>query len=89
MTFPSNGAVAVELAGGITLPVGTRVSVKGAYLDEALTRPVLGTVRDAFPRPDWGGLTAYAVMFEHDEPFFPPGGEFTAEMLEVLGARGV
>lgn len=63
------------------LTVGSRVRVKGAYLDEALTVPVVGTVKDVFPRPDWGGQDAFVVMFDHGDPGLPPGGEFPAHRL--------
>jgi hypothetical protein len=36
------------------------------------------------PRPDWGGTTAFVVMFDHDEPMLPPGGEFTADRLTPI-----
>jgi len=63
------------------LTIGTRVRLKNAYLDDALTQPVTGTVRDIFPRPDWGNVMAYCVIFDHDEPMLPPGGEFSANRL--------
>ena len=44
------------------LTVGSRVRLTDAYLDEALTRPVIGTVMDIFPRPDWGSQTAWGVV---------------------------
>jgi hypothetical protein len=68
------------------LTIGARVTLKDAYLDEAQTRPVTGTVEDMFRRPDWGNATAHVVMFDHDEPMMPPGGEFTADRLVPEGA---
>ena len=70
MRFPSS-----------SLAVGDRVWLRGAYLDEACTLPVVGTVGDMFARPDWGGAIAHVVMFEHDVPGLPPGGAFTADRL--------
>jgi len=67
-----------------TMTIGTRVKVKDAYLDEAMTRPVTGTVEDIYQRPDWRNAMAYVVMFDHDEPRMPPGGEFTADVLDTL-----
>ncbi len=67
-----------------TLTVGTRVRVKDAYLDEELTRPVVGVIGDVFSRPDWNGADAYVVMFDHDDPRLPPGGEFTADRLGAV-----
>jgi hypothetical protein len=64
--------------------VGMRVKLKDAYLDEAMTRPVTGTIKDMFPRPDWGGAIAHVVMFDHDDPTKPPGGEFTGDCLAAL-----
>jgi hypothetical protein len=40
----------------------------------------VGTVHDVIGRPDWGEL-AYVVMFDHDDPGLPPGGEFTRHAL--------
>ncbi len=68
--------------------VGTRVRLKDTYLDEALTQPVTGTVRD-IQHPDWNNpatypVTTYVVMFDHEDPSLPPGGEFSARTLEAL-----
>jgi len=57
--------------------IGDRVAIKDAYLDEALTTPVTGTVEDMYRRP----VMAYVVMFDHDKPRLPPGGEFTGNRL--------
>ncbi|MEX2613027.1 MAG: hypothetical protein WD380_05575 [Gaiellaceae bacterium] len=43
----------------------------------------VGTVRDVIGRPDWGEL-AYVVMFDHDDPGLPPGGEFTRQALSLV-----
>jgi hypothetical protein len=69
--------------------IGRRVRLKGAYLDEAETEPVVGTIEDVIElRPGTSvgarGL-AYVVMFDHNEPMLPPGGEFTADRLELIG----
>lgn len=64
-----------------TLTLGTRVRLKDRYLDEAMARPVTGTIRDMFRRPDWGNAMAFVVMVDHDLPMLPPGGEFTADCL--------
>ncbi len=76
--------------------------LRDAYLDEAQTRPVTGTVKDAFLRDsflrDWRCVLVYCVMFDHGDPGLPPGGEFTADRLEfdgqmsldeLLGVNGV
>lgn len=68
---------------GMELAVGTRVTLRDAYLDEERSRPVTGTVEDVFRRDDWGGATAYVVMFDHREPMLPPGGEFPPARLAV------
>lgn len=65
--------------------IGDKVQVKDAYLDEAMTRPVVGTVEDVFRRDDWGGRLAFVVMFDHSEPMMPPGGEFPADRLQRVG----
>jgi hypothetical protein len=69
---------------GAPRTIGGRIRLKDAFLDEALTRPVIGTVEDVYRRPDWGNQVAYVVMFDHDEPRMPPGGEFTANLLVPL-----
>jgi hypothetical protein len=70
--------------------IGTRVSVRGAFLDEAMTEPVTGTIEDVLANgyPDenghFDGLRRYVVMFDHTDPRLSPGGEFTAERLQPL-----
>jgi hypothetical protein len=54
------------------------------YLDEACTRPVYGTVGDVYQGTD--GFMRFVVMFEHNEPMMPPGGEFVGQHLEFLEA---
>jgi hypothetical protein len=61
--------------------VGDRVRVLDAFLDEDCSRPVVGTVEDVCQRPDWSQTVAFVVMFEHDDPMLPPGGEFTGDRL--------
>jgi len=64
---------------------GTRVRVKDIYLDEGLTRPLVGTVADVFSHPDYrNGGDVYVVLFDHDEPALPPGGEFSVDRLEQV-----
>jgi len=67
------------------LRIGTCVQLRDRFLDEAGTRPVVGRIEDVFVRPDWGGRLAYAVLFEHDDPRFPGGGEFGASWLRPIG----
>jgi hypothetical protein len=66
------------------LTIGTRVTLRDAYLDAELTKPVTGTI--VFRRPDWSGATAYVVKFDQSEPWLPPGGEFPASRLEAVPA---
>lgn len=69
------------------MTVGTRVRVKDTYLDQGLTRPLVGTVKDVFSYPDYrNGTDVYVVMFDHDDPTLPPGGEFSRNRLEVEAA---
>jgi hypothetical protein len=65
------------------ITTGTRVRLVDAYLDDQLTRPVIGTVEGIFYRPDWGE-DAYVVVFDHDEPKAPPSGEFPARNLRSV-----
>lgn len=65
--------------------VGNRVAIKNAYLDEACTMPVVGTVEGMSWRPDWQQY-AYVVIFEHEGPG-PFGGEFSLSCLEAPPVR--
>jgi hypothetical protein len=67
------------------LTTGTRVRLVDAYLDDELTRPVIGTVDGIFFRPDWGE-DAYVVVFDDDELKAPPTGEFPARSLQSVDA---
>ena len=71
-----------------TLTIGTHVRLKDAYLDDELTKPVTGMVRGMFRRPDWGNEDALCVMFDHDDPMLPPGGEFSAGRLAAQLSSG-
>jgi hypothetical protein len=71
------------------LRIGDRVRLRDSYLDPEMTRPVTGVVCDVFDRPDWGErwgqtVAAHAVLFDHDDPGFPPGGEFSYGALELI-----
>lgn len=67
--------------------VGTRVLVRDAYLDEEMTKPVFGTIEDVFSSPEYySGQDVFVVMFEHDHPGLPPGGEFSSNMLVPVPA---
>jgi hypothetical protein len=65
------------------LEIGTRVKIKDTYRDERRTIPLVGTIKDKFRRPDWGGAMAHVVMFDEGEAG-PPGGEFTADHLVAV-----
>jgi hypothetical protein len=58
----------------------TQVAFERGATVHVKNTPYSGTVEDVFERPDWGEL-AYVVMFDHDDPSLPPGGEFSAGML--------
>ena len=64
------------------LGIGTRVRVRGVFLDAELREPLTGNVVDEFWRPDWR-TTTYCVMFDHGDPGCSPGGEFPAAQLEL------
>lgn len=69
----------------MALAIGTRVAIRDTYLDEALTRPLVGTIRDRLYRDDWGAIS-FVVMFDHDNRMLPPGGEFQAHRLMEVHA---
>lgn len=65
-----------------SLAVGDRVRLRDTFLDEECTRPVTGTIADVFSYPDYRhGTDVFVVMFDHDDPGLPPGGEFSANRL--------
>ena len=64
---------------------GSRVVLRDAFLDEAMTRPVIGIVEYVFHRSDWEDA-AFVVMFDHDDPLLPRGGEFSASRLIEVSA---
>ena len=61
-----------------TLEVGTQVRLKDTYLDQACTTPVTGEIKDTI---FYNGSLKYVVMFHHQNPSLPFGGEFTADQL--------
>ena len=61
--------------------IGDRVRMLGAFLDEDWTIPVVGTVQGVLVPPDSREPIMFVVRFEHDDPWLPPGGEFTADRL--------
>jgi len=63
--------------------IGDRVRLRDAFLDDACRVPVVGTVEGVGVQHVPERQVVFVVMFEHDDPSRSPGGEFTADRLEV------